>query len=103
MTFSSVKRQKTMTNPKAEAAFERMQIEQAALSVGGLERKVSRLEKENAELAARHAADQRKIAALVEALTKIAYEPFGESDATHAEVLDAITEYARAALEAAKE
>src|SRR6267142_5734065 len=35
-------------------------------------------------------------------LHKIGYEPFGAADATHAEVLEAITEYARAAIAAAE-
>ena len=34
----------------------------------------------------------------MEALRHIAYEPFGHAEASHAEVLGAITKYARAAL-----
>lgn len=36
---------------------------------------------------------------LAKALEKIAYDPFGKSDATDREVLDAITEYARRMLQ----
>ena len=32
---------------------------------------------------------------MIEALRKIAYEPFGAADASHAEVLESITTYAR--------
>lgn len=37
-------------------------------------------------------------AELLEALKRIAFEPFGPSDATHEQVLEAITELARAAI-----
>ena len=41
---------------------------------------------------------RRAVAQLVEALRKIALEPFGLADATHADVLRDVTEYARATL-----
>ena len=40
---------------------------------------------------------------LLAALQKIAYEPFGASDATHATVLNDITTFARAAIAKAQE
>ena len=41
---------------------------------------------------------RRRVAVLTEAMRMIAYEPFGAADATHAQVLDSITNLARAEL-----